>query len=91
LDNEGIATSTGEAQKAAVKPAVKPKPLSKKERQALKAKELDDLDSLLNEFGVEEAPQIANEEDKAEEDSAAAEAAASSKKKKKKKGKKKIR
>jgi hypothetical protein len=28
------------------------KPLSKKEKQALKAKELDDLDLLLNEFGV---------------------------------------
>ncbi|CAM9574638.1 unnamed protein product, partial [Hapterophycus canaliculatus] len=40
--------------------------LSKKERKALKQKQLDDLDALLGEFGVEVAP----------EETAAAEAAA---------------
>ncbi|GMH89215.1 hypothetical protein TrST_g12981 [Triparma strigata] len=34
----------------------KAKPLTKEEKKALKAAEMDDLDALLNEFGVSEAP-----------------------------------
>ena len=57
------------------------KPLSKKEKQALKAKELDDLDALLNEFGVLNSTDDA--EEKKEEDALASGVATSKRRKKK--------
>eukprot|EP00816_Leptocylindrus_hargravesii_P013393 CAMPEP_0196816790 /NCGR_PEP_ID=MMETSP1362-20130617/57095_1 /TAXON_ID=163516 /ORGANISM="Leptocylindrus danicus, Strain CCMP1856" /LENGTH=235 /DNA_ID=CAMNT_0042194251 /DNA_START=222 /DNA_END=929 /DNA_ORIENTATION=- len=64
------------------------KPLTKKEKQALKAKELDDLDALLNEFGVSESTPAATTKvdgDTAQEP----EGIATTEKKKKKRNKKK--
>jgi len=66
------------------------KPLTKKEKQALKSKEMDDLESLLNEFGVAPDEEVVAGADDAKPD-AEGDAAAddkSSKKKKKRKKKK---
>lgn len=71
------------------KKKVTKKPLSKKEKQALKAKELDDLDDLLNEFGVDTKDEIVTPNEVVAESEPNVATTTSTSKKKKKRNKKK--
>jgi len=61
-DDEPTATPPAQVAQVIAKPIPEPKkPLTKKEKQVLKAKDMDDLDALLNEFGVSEDTPATNE------------------------------